>query len=128
MDRDLSTARPKSILLVEDEFLIAMEMEAILTAHGFVVVGPVGTVDGALELLNRQRPDAAVLDINLRGMAVTPVARTLREMNIPFVIASAYGASDMPADVALRDAVKVGKPIKTAALLEILRRLIPSGG
>lgn len=69
-------------------------------------------MDGALELLKRQRPDAAVPDINLHGIAVTPVATTLREMNIPFAIASAYQASDMPADDALRDAVNVGKPFR----------------
>ena len=124
MDRDSSTARPKSILLVEDEFLIAMEMEAFLTAHGFVVVGPVATVDNALELLKRQRPDAAVLDINLQGIAVTPVARALREMNIPFVIASAYRKSDTPLD--LREAMNIGKPIDPATFFGILRRLFGS--
>ena len=127
MERAPFTAKPRAILVVEDEFLIAMEMEAILTAHGLVVIGPVATVDGALDLLKRQRPDAAVLDINLRGIAVTPVARTLREMNVPFVIATAYRSSDLPADSVLRDAVIVGKPIKEAAFLEILRRLIGSG-
>ena len=126
MDRAVSIAKPKSVLIVEDEFLIAMEMEAILTGHGFLVVGPVATVDGALQLLERQRPDAAVLDMNLQGIAVTPVAITLREMNIPFVIASAYRRSDMPADGALRDAVNIGKPIEPAALLGILGRLIDS--
>jgi len=127
VDRAPFTAKPRAILVVEDEFLIAMELEAILTAHGFVVIGPVATVDGALDLLKRQRPDAAVLDVNLRGTAVTPVAATLREMNVPFVIATAYRSSDLPADNALREAVIVGKPIKEAALLEILLRLIGSG-
>ena len=126
MDRAVSIAKPKSVLIVEDEFLIAMEMEAILTGHGFLIVGPVATVDGALQLLERQRPDAAVLDMNLQGIAATPVAITLREMNIPFVIASAYRRSDMPADDALRDAVNIGKPIEPAALLGILGRLIDS--
>jgi len=127
VERAPFTAKPRAILVVEDEFLIAMELEAILTAHGFVVIGPVATVASALELLERERPDAAVLDINLRGIAVTPVARTLREMNVPFVIATAYRSSDLPADSVLRDAMIVGKPIKEAAFLEILRRLIGSG-
>jgi two-component system, response regulator PdtaR len=112
------------ILVVEDEYLLAMEMEAILTAHGFKVLGPVATVNGALELLKREGPDAAILDVNLRGMAVTPVARTLREINIPFVIASAYRNADLPVDEALREVVNVGKPVQVVALLEILRRLL----
>ncbi len=127
MDRTLSTDKPRSILVVEDEFLIAIEMEAILIAHGFAVIGPVATVGGALDLLKHERPDAAVLDINLCGIAVTPVARTLREMNVPFAIASAYRMSDFPVDDALREAVHVGKPIQTAAFVEILRRLNDAG-
>jgi DNA-binding response OmpR family regulator len=126
VDRAPSIAKPKSILVVEDEFLLAMEMEALLTGQGFLVVGPAATVDGALELLKRHRPDAAVLDVNLRGMAVTPVARTLREMNIPFVVASAYRTSDMPADDLLREAVNLGKPIVPAALFATLRDLVCS--
>jgi DNA-binding response OmpR family regulator len=126
VDRAPSIAKPKSILVVEDEFLLAMEMEALLMGHGFLVVGPVATVDGALELLKRHRPDAAVLDVNLRGMAVTPVARTLREMNIPFVVASAYRTSDMPVDDLLREAVNLGKPIVPAALFATLRELVCS--
>jgi DNA-binding response OmpR family regulator len=121
------TAQSRSILVVEDEFLLAMEMEAILTDQGFVVIGPAATVAGALDLLEREHPDAAVLDVNLQGIAVTPVARALREMNIPFVLASAYRRSDLPVDDVLRDAVKVGKPVKTAELIEILRRLIDFG-
>ena len=119
--------KPTSILVVEDEFLIFMEMEAILVSHGFEVVGPVATVARALDLLERERPNAAVLDVNLRGTAVTPVARKLRELNIPFVLASAYSASDMPADEVLRAAVNVGKPVRTSALLETLRELTGTG-
>ena len=104
-----------------------MELEALLIENGFAVLGPAATVDDALKLLERDRPDAAVLDINLRGVAVTPVARTLQAMNIPFVIASAYDTSSIPADDALRQAVNVGKPIWTTAFLKILRELLGSG-
>ena len=103
-----------------------MEMEEILVSLGYAELGSVATVADALELLKRERPDAAVLDINVRGMAVTPVARTLREMNIPYVIASAYASYDIPPDDALRQAVNVGKPIWTPEFIEVLKRLVDS--
>jgi DNA-binding response OmpR family regulator len=112
------------ILVVEDEALIAMETAAVLTAHGFAVLGPVATVAGALELLRREQPDAAVLDVNLRGVAVTPVATELRAMGVPFLLASAYRSDDLPREPVLRDAVNVGKPIQAAVVVEMLQRLM----
>jgi DNA-binding response OmpR family regulator len=111
------------ILVVEDEFLIAMELAAVLEAHGFQVIGPVGTVDGALEMLRRERPDAVVLDLNLRGMAATPVAKLLRELDLPFVIASAYSNADLPRDDSLRGVVNIGKPTNSATLIQELHRI-----
>jgi DNA-binding response OmpR family regulator len=112
------------ILVVEDEFLIAMELAAVLEAHGFQVIAPVATVDGALEILRRERPDAVVLDLNLRGVAATPVARLLRELNLPFVIASAYSDSHMPRGDSLRGIPNIGKPTSSAALIRELQRII----
>src|SRR5689334_14482264 len=95
------------ILIVEDEFLIAMELAATLEAHGFEVVGPVASVDEALEISQRERPDAAILDLNLRGQAATPVARQFRELALPFVIASAYSNTDLPRDDSLQGIANV---------------------
>lgn len=81
------------ILVVEDEFIIAMELAEVLEEGGFRVLGPVSTVMAALKLLDQHRPDAAVLDLNLRNEMVTPVAQVLRRMAVPFAIASAYGAA-----------------------------------
>ncbi len=64
--------RPR-ILVVEDEFLIAMELDMTLRSAGYQVLGPVTTVTAALELLRAERPDAAVLDVDLEGEWVTPV-------------------------------------------------------
>jgi two-component system, response regulator PdtaR len=111
------------ILVVEDEFLIAMELTAILEAHGFFVIGPVGTVDDALEILRRERPDAVVLELNLCGIAATPVARLLRELDLPFVIASAYSNTDLPRDDSLRGVANIGKPTNSATLIQVLQRI-----
>jgi DNA-binding NtrC family response regulator len=118
--------RSRRILVVEDEFLIAMELTATLEAHGFVVIGPVGTVDDALELLQRERPEAVILDLNLRGRPAIPVAKLLRELDLPFVIASAYSHMDLPQNDALQGAVNVGKPTNSATLIEILHRITGS--
>src|SRR3954447_17956669 len=78
------------VLVVEDEFLIAMDLELLLRRHGWRLLGPAATVGEALRLLRSGTPDVALLDINLRGEPVTPVAEALRPRRVPFVLASAY--------------------------------------
>ena len=112
------------ILVVEDEFFIAFDLAATLEGGGYQVLGPAPSVAGALKLLGTQRPDAAVLDVNLKGEMVTPVARLLREMKVPFVLASAYGRSELPDDEALAGAPSVGKPTEPARLLVVLEELL----
>ncbi|WP_245283344.1 hypothetical protein [Bradyrhizobium sp. WSM2793] len=63
------------ILVVEDEYLIALELDTELKAAGYRVIGPVPDIDGALELLKVERPDAAILDVNLAGKWITPLPR-----------------------------------------------------
>lgn len=103
-----------------------MELELFLTEAGFEVVGPVPAVAAALAILAGQRPDAAVLDVSLRGERVTPVAETLRAMGVPFVLASAYGGADLASDAVLAGARNVGKPTRPAVLLGALRDFFDS--
>jgi two-component system, response regulator PdtaR len=63
------------VLVVEDEFFIAMDLEATLTKAGYRVLGPAATVMDALKLLCDHDPDAALLDVNLGNHRVTPVAQ-----------------------------------------------------
>jgi CheY-like chemotaxis protein len=85
----------KRVLVVEDEALVAMLIEDGLLDAGASVVGPVGSVDEALALVERAACDgglnAAVLDINLDGMAVSPVADRLAALGVPFLFATGYG-------------------------------------
>lgn len=110
-----------SVMIVEDEFLIAMDIEAMLEDNGLKVIGTAASVDGALQLLESTRPDIAVLDGNLRGDSVTPVALRLNELSIPFVLASAYSFKDIDGSDVLAQATNVGKPILEHRLLEALR-------
>ena len=109
------------ILVVEDEYLIALELDAELRAAGYCVLGPVPDINGALELLKADRPDGAILDVNLAGEWVTPVAEALRAMAVPFILASGYAAADLQAHPVLRDAVNVGKSWRSEFLLKSLR-------
>ena len=118
--------RPRRILVVEDEFLIAMELEQTLRHAGYEIVGPAPNVRAALALLREERPDAAVLDVNVTGERVTPVAEVLRAMIVPFILASGYGAADLQAEPVLRDAVNVGKPSGSELLLKELRYVLRS--
>ena len=111
------------VLVVEDEFLIAWDLELLLQRHGWRVLGPAGSVAAALRLLEEgETPAVALLDVNLRGELVTPVAEALRARGVPFVLASAYDPSDMAE--ALAGAVNVGKPTSEARLLAALARAV----
>jgi PAS domain S-box-containing protein len=81
------------VLIVEDALLLALELEAGLQEAGAHVVGCAADVDEALSLLESTIVDAAVLDANLNGVSVAPVAEALRGRGIPFVFATGYGDS-----------------------------------
>jgi DNA-binding response OmpR family regulator len=87
--------RDKRILIVEDEAVIAMLTEDRLLAAGATVAGPVATVEDALRLIETAGTDgglsAAVLDINLGGERVSPVADRLAALGVPFLFATGYG-------------------------------------
>src|SRR3954464_14730400 len=86
------------VLVVEDELLIALDLGSILDRLGRVVLGPAPTVPEALRLPAADPPDAALLDMNLRGTRATPVALALAlaGRGVPFAVVSAYGAAPEP--------------------------------
>jgi DNA-binding NtrC family response regulator len=118
--------RPPLILVVEDEPIIAMELDLTLGNAGFQVLGPVPSVSAALKLIGATRPDAAILDVNLAGEWVTPVAVVLQAMLVPFILASGYGPADLCAEPVLRQAVNVGKAWESELLLKAVRGILRS--
>lgn len=103
------------VLVVEDDMLIAACIEEVLHGLGCVVVGPVGKLDLALQLANDEVLDAAILDINIRGGHVYPVAERLRARGIPFALASGYGDWALPE--AFRNQPRLTKPFTENELL-----------
>jgi len=85
------------ILVVEDEALIAIDIEAQLRLLGGVVIGPEGRLDRALELAQRVPVDGALLDINIQGGLVFPVAEVLLARRVPVVLSTGFGPEWLPA-------------------------------
>ncbi len=102
----MQTAR--SILIVEDEPLIAMMLEDFLNSLGHEVRGTCDTVQCALEEAEKGGFDLAILDVNLKGESVWPVATKLREKKIPFVIATGGHVDPPPPE--FNDAPLIEKP------------------
>ncbi|EWY35803.1 hypothetical protein N825_34265 [Skermanella stibiiresistens SB22] len=106
------------VLVVEDEALVAMALTGMLEGFGCLVVGPVGRVHRALDLIATTRIDAAVLDVNLAGDKVFPVAEELTRRGVPIVFATGYGTAGL--DGAFPDVRVLQKPYPEVALAEAL--------
>ncbi|MBX5154737.1 response regulator [Rhizobium lentis] len=112
------------VLVVEDEFFIADELRRKLTAAGLQVLGPVSSNERALDLLEQDRPDVAVLDVHLGEARVTAVAAKLRQLNVPIVLATASPAHELASDPVLAGAVILEKPTDFGLLIETVRRAV----
>lgn len=124
-DRAPDVLRDARVLVVEDEMLVALLLEDRLVALGCDVVGPAATIGEGLDLLRSKPVDAAVLDVNINGEKVFPVADALAERGIPFLFATAYGAAGV-ADRHNGRAV-LDKPYQERALEHALRAALLSG-
>ena len=109
------------ILIVEDETLIAMEIESVLTTLGCEIVGPVAKLETALRMAREEALDAAILDVNIRGGRVFPVAEILLERGVPFLLASGYGDWALPET--LRGQPRLTKPFTSEAVESGIRTI-----
>jgi DNA-binding response OmpR family regulator len=105
----------RRILVVEDEFLIAMLIERCLLDVGCAILGPAPSIEAALGLIEAERPEGALLDVNLSGRLSTPVAARLAQERIPYLIVTGY-VDLVLADPVLRNAPYMAKPFRPAAL------------
>jgi len=119
-DRPPCLLAGKNVLIVEDQYLIADEMSRAVTALGGKVVGPCPTVESAIERLKSEAVEFALLDLNLRGEQVIPVADALSERDIPFAFATGY--EDWVIAPEHRGRPRLEKPVS----MESLRRTVNS--
>lgn len=111
------------VLVVEDEFMVAQEMKHGLTEAGAVVLGPEPSVELALARIGREaRIDAAILDVNLGGERVFPVADALATQQVPFLFATGY--EDSMVRKHYPNVTKCDKPIDPRKLVRALKQLI----
>ena len=98
------------ILIVDDEFLIAMNLESLVEDNGGRPVGPVGDIPAALAIIQQGQLDGALLDANLNGVNSEPIAFALQAAGIPFVVITGYGRLDLDG-VTLSAAPRLTKPL-----------------
>ena len=112
----------KRIFVVEDEPLLAMEIEASLMEERFEVIGPVGTLEQAKRLLAESDCDAALLDANLGNQRTDELAAWMTRQNVPFAFVTGYGREGLPQG--FRDAIMLSKPFSQNELLATIEMLL----
>jgi DNA-binding response OmpR family regulator len=122
----MTDAAPR-ILIVEDELLVAMDLEATLTENGWRVIGPVSDVPRAIAMIDAETPDAVCLDMNLSGNSSAPIAQHLQARRIPFVVVSGYSERNV-SDPAFDGAPLVQKPFMSEVLIDTIAGILPSCG
>ena len=109
------------VLVVEDEMMVSMLIEDMLADLGCTVIGPASRLDEAIALANSVELDCAVLDVNLGGQPIFPLADLLRAKGAPFAFATGYG------DAGLREADRgspvLQKPFREGDLARVLGEL-----
>ena len=120
IDRTLHARR---ILVVEDEYMLAADLEMELLDAGAIVLGPFGTVETTIEFIGmEQKIDGAILDVNLRGEMIFPAADLLIERGVPFVLTTGYDASVIP--LRFKHCAQFEKPFSMAKMVQTIQRLI----
>jgi DNA-binding response OmpR family regulator len=117
----MSANNTPRVLLVEDEMCLAMMLQDLLEDAGYEVL-KAARVPAALSLAEDEVLDAAILDVNVAGKEVFPVAHQLRERGVPFMFASGYGERGLPGE--FREYPVLQKPYDPAALGTMLRNVL----
>jgi len=110
--------RVDTVLIVEDEPLIAMDIEAVLQAEALAVEYCASRED-ALKLIATRTPSAAILDFHLKDGKVTDIAAELQMRDVPVIFCSGVEKSDIPLE--FRDAIWLFKPFTDRQLVEVIR-------
>jgi DNA-binding response OmpR family regulator len=110
------------IMIVEDDVLLALDLADTLRDAGLTILGPFGAVDVALGAVNADRPEVAILDIDLNGVLSFPIADALAAANVPFLWLSASSPDVVPATHQTRPFLS--KPFAAPTLLRVVRDLV----
>ena len=114
-----SGERRRSVFLVEDEVMIRMMVSDMLEELGYHVAAEAGDIDEAVRLVQCTNFDIAILDVNVNGKVISPVAEAVQMRNRPFVFATGYDGWAIPERY--RDAPRLEKPVVPNRLYAALR-------
>ena len=120
MPRD--TPQIPRILIVDDEPMIAFDLQDLIIDAGFASAGVVGRLEAALALIESGACDAAILDANLAGVSASPAAAALVARGLPFIVLSGYSAKQH--QNTFPGAVFIQKPCRPAHLIQALRSIL----
>ncbi len=112
----------KRILIVEDEPLVAMDMQSMLSGAGCVAVGPAGTLAEARRLLATETCDVALVDVNLKGQPIEDLLPLLRQAGVPFAFVTGYGPKVL--SKTFEETVTISKPFTAEQLLAVTEVLV----
>jgi len=122
--RDIIAAgvRKISVLLVEDEVMIRMMVADMLDELGYRIAGEAGDVDEAVRLVQATDFDIAILDVNVNGKVISPVAEALQLRGLPFIFATGYGVQGLPEK--FRDCPALQKPFQVETLARAIEDVL----
>ena len=122
---DMSALRGKRVLVVEDEFFLRLELEGWLRSTGCAIIGPFSALEPARVVAARREPiDLAILDTNLNGQMVYPLADDLLSWGVPVIFLTGYEKASLP--VRFHVVPQVSKPYDPAALIKEIRLSVGS--
>ena len=111
-----------SVLLVEDEVMIRMMVADMLEELGYTIVAEAGDIDEGIRLVQSTDFDIAILDVNVNGKVITPVAEAVQMRGKPFVFATGYGAQGLPEK--FRDRPTLQKPFQIETLARTIETVL----
>lgn len=109
----------RRVLIIEDEGMVAMLLEDMLSDLGHEVVATVGRMDRAAQLVSETSADVVILDVNLNGEQTYPLASILASRGIPFIFATGYGAAGLKEE--WRSTPALQKPFQARELERVIR-------
>jgi DNA-binding NtrC family response regulator len=116
----MATLTGRSVLVVEDEAMIALDLEGVLARLGCTEFHTAARVEDAQTILDHYTPAVALLDLNIRGELVFPIAKRLDELDVPCVIVTGHGGASIPKHWLHRIVLKPYDPEELAHLVETL--------
>ena len=125
MTHDPTSLRDKRVLILEDDYYLATDLQAAIERAGAIVIGPFGDVAEAEQALIKVQPDCAFVDVNLGQGPTFVIPRALVRRDVPFAFVTGYDEGTIPAEFS--DAMRFQKPVVAERVVQGLARMLNRG-